>query len=206
MPSSSCKQKSSAAPTKETLWSPIKVSSSFVPLFEMQRRREFLKGDIERKERQLNTTRYMLKTVEDHLEALEKQPIEKAGKPTGKVLNVFVHRGTSQLEVSSRFLSGNLNRNVEFTVYLPFDASVGDLQSHVHRNAKWAASVCIDHEPKEIPSHAGLQDCVRFIMKEVELMEVSSQDQCWICYRRSEAIDFLKEVKLPIRYEQEERW
>ena len=93
-----------------------------------------------------------------------------------------------------------------FTVNLPFDASVGDLQSHVHRNAKWAASVCIDHEPKEIPSHAGLQCCVQFIMKQVELMEVSSQDQCRILYPWIEAIDFLKEVKLPIRYEQEERW
>ena len=78
--------------------------------------------------------------------------------------------------------------------------------THAHRNAKWAASVCIDHEPKEIPSHAGLQDCDQFIMKEVEPMEVSTQDQYWIHYRRSEAIDFLKEVKLPIRYEQEERW
>ena len=201
MPSSSCKQKSSAAPTKETLWSPIKVSSSFVPLFEMQRRREFLKGDIERKERQLNTTRYELNTVERQLKRWY-ELIEEAGKPTGKVLNVSVQRGTSQLQVSCQFLSGNL----AFAVNLPFYAMVGDLQSHVHRKHAWAASACIDHESKVIPSHAGLQGRDQLIMKEVELKEVSSQDQLTFSRRWSDAIDFLKKVKLPIRYEQKEDW
>lgn len=205
VPSNSCKKQSSTGSNKLTLWSPIKLSSSFVSQLELQRRRDFLKDDIERTERLLGNRRAELHTVEKELQAKEDKLNDTLGDPTGKIVNVSVQRfGTSELTVSCRFLSGDL----ALAVSLPLEATVGDLQSHVCQTIQWTSSECLDPQSNAMPSHAALQGCTDLILKEVGRKEVDETliDQYTLSFRRREATDFLKKLKLPIRYEQKEHW